>query len=74
MELDKNFVSMLNNIEECLITPCLAFAHIFQLEGYGQYKIHGNVVNVPTNLNLIQNVLLHMPHDDLSIVILLKRN
>jgi hypothetical protein len=31
-----NFVSMLNNIEECLITPCFAFAHIFHLGGHGQ--------------------------------------
>jgi len=30
-------------------------------------------VNVPTNLNLLQNVLLRMPYDDLSIVMLLKR-
>ncbi len=30
-------------------------------------------MNVPTNLNLIQNVLSRMPYDDLSIVMLLKR-
>ncbi len=30
-------------------------------------------MNVPTNLNLLQNVLLCMPYDDLSIVMLLKR-
>jgi hypothetical protein len=30
-------------------------------------------VNVATNLNLLQNVLPHMPYDDLSIVMLLKK-
>jgi hypothetical protein len=68
-----NFVSMLNNIEERLIALRLAFAHIFQLGGYGQYIIHRSVVNVPTNLNLVQNVLPRMPYDNLSIVMLLKR-
>jgi len=29
--------------------------------------MHGNIVNVPTNLNLIQNVLPWMPYDDSSI-------
>jgi hypothetical protein len=53
-----NFVWMLISIEECLITPHLAFAQIFLLLGYKQYGIHGNV---PTNLNLVQNVLLCMP-------------
>jgi hypothetical protein len=59
-----NLVLMLNNIEKCLITPCLAFAQIFQLQGYKQYKIYGRVVNVQTNLNFFQNVLLHMPYDE----------
>jgi len=66
-------IMMLNNIENCLITPCLAFSQNFQLQGYGRYKIYGSVVNVPTNLNLLRNVLLCMPYDDLSIVILKKR-
>jgi len=44
-------------MEEHLIPPCLAFAQIFQLKGDGQYKMHSSIVNVPTNLNLVQTVL-----------------
>jgi hypothetical protein len=53
---------MLNKIEECLIAPCLRFAQIFQLQGYGQYGLHGSIVNVPTNLNIIQTILPRMPY------------
>jgi hypothetical protein len=53
-KLDMKFLLMLNKIEEILIAPCLAFAQIFQLQGYGQYGLHGSIVNVPTNLNIIQ--------------------
>jgi hypothetical protein len=38
-----------------------------QLGGYGQYGVHGNIVNVPINLNLAQNVLPQMPYEDSSI-------
>ncbi len=68
-----NFILMLSNIKEHLITPWLAFAQTFQLQGYEQYDIHESVVNVPTNLNLVQNVLSHMPYDDLSIIKILRR-
>lgn len=53
---------MLNKIEECLIAPCLGFAQIFQLQGYGQYGPHGNIVNVPKILNIIQTILPQMPY------------
>lgn len=49
------FALNLNKIEYCLIVPWLAFAQNCQLHGYGQYGMHGNIINVPTNLNLIQN-------------------
>ncbi len=35
--------------------------------------MHGNIVNVPTNLNIIQIVLPQMPYNDSSIFIFLKR-
>jgi hypothetical protein len=35
--------------------------------------MHGNIVNVPTNLNIIQFVLPRMPYDDSSIFVFLKR-
>jgi hypothetical protein len=57
---------MLNKVEKHLIAPQLAFAQFFQLHGYGQYGIHGSIVNVPKNLNLIQNILSQMSYDDSS--------
>jgi hypothetical protein len=68
-----NVVSSLNKIEEPLVSPRLAFAQIYQLKGYGQYGIRGSIVNVPANLDLIQNVLPHLPHDSSIIAIYLKR-
>jgi len=47
---------------------------IFQLQGYGQYGFHGSIVNVPTNLNIIQIVLPWMPHEVDSILFFLKEN
>ncbi len=55
-----------------MITPPLAFAQIFQLKGYGKYEMHGSIVNVLTNLNLVQTILFQLPCDDCSIAILLK--
>jgi hypothetical protein len=51
------FVSMLNKIKESFIVSHLAFTRIFQLKGYGQYDMHGSVVNAPRNLNLVQKLL-----------------
>jgi hypothetical protein len=56
-QLNFKFVLILNKIKECLITPHLAFAQIFQLKGYGQYGMHGSIINVPTNFNLVQILL-----------------
>jgi hypothetical protein len=35
--------------------------------------MHGNIVNVPTNLNLVQIVLFRLSCDDCSIAVFLKR-
>ncbi len=67
------FALMLNKIQERLIAPHLVCAQNFQLWGYGQYGMHGSIVNVPTNLNLIQNILPWMPYDDSSIFDLKKK-
>jgi hypothetical protein len=48
-----HLVSTLHVFEEQLIVPRLAFAQIFQLKGYGQYGLHGSIINVPTNLDLV---------------------
>ncbi len=55
-----------------MIAPHLAFTQIFRLKGYGQYGMHGSIVNVPTNLNLVQTILPWMSYDDISIVVFLK--
>jgi hypothetical protein len=34
--------------------------------------MHGSIVNVPTNLNLVQNLLLQLPYDDSLIIVFLK--
>ena len=41
-------IQKLTQLEERLISPRLAFAQIY---GYGQYKMHGSIINVPTNVN-----------------------
>jgi len=51
------FVSMLNKKKESFIVSRLAFTQIFQLKGYGQYDMHGHLVNAPTNFNLMQKLL-----------------
>ncbi len=49
-----NSVSNLYELEERLITPWETFAQIWQVEGYGQLKIHGNIINVVANFNRTQ--------------------
>jgi hypothetical protein len=66
------FPLMLNKIKERTFAPHLVFAQNFQLWGYGQYGMHGSIVNVPTNLNLIQNILPRLPYDDSSILFYFK--
>ncbi len=63
---------MLNKIEEHLIAPHLIFTQIFQLQGYEQYGLHGNIVNVPTNVNIIQAILHWMLYEDYSIFVFFK--
>jgi hypothetical protein len=75
------FVLILNIIEEWLIAPIIAhywlphftFAQFFQLRGYGQYGLYRSIVNVSTNLDLLQNVLLWISYDDYSVFIFVKR-
>jgi len=57
-----------------LIAPRLAFTQIFQLKGYRQYGMHGSVVNISTNLDLVQTILLRLSYDDSSIAIFLKKH
>jgi ArsR family metal-binding transcriptional regulator len=43
------------------------------IKGYGQYGMHGSIVNVSTKLNLVQIVLPQLPYDDSSIIVSLKK-
>jgi hypothetical protein len=50
----------------------LAFVQIWQLQGYGQYNIKGNIINVLTNVHFTQSILPHLPHDEVTIGLSLK--
>jgi hypothetical protein len=39
------------------------FVQIYKLYGYGQYTIHGSVINVFANVNQIQSILPHLLND-----------
>jgi hypothetical protein len=69
-----HLVSTLNVVEKWLIAPHLTFAQFFQLKGYGQYGLHGNIVNVPTNLDLVESILPRMPHNDFTTVYFKTKN
>jgi hypothetical protein len=43
------------------------------LKGYGQYDMHGHLVNAPTNLNLMQKLLPWMLYDTSSMCFWKKR-
>jgi len=62
-----NFVKKLNELEKRLISPHLAFVQIWQLQGYGQYSIKGNIINVLANVNFTQSILPHLPHNEATI-------
>jgi hypothetical protein len=65
-------VSNLHELVERLITPQQAFTQIWQVERYGQFKIHGSIINVPTNVNRTQFILPHMLNDEATIGLILK--
>ncbi len=67
-----NFVKKLNELEKRLISPRLTFAQIWQLQGCGQYNIKGSIINLPSNINSTQSILLHLPHDEATIGLSLK--
>jgi hypothetical protein len=62
-------VQKLTQLEE----PCLVFAQIYKLQRYEQYKMHGSVINVPTNVDQTQSILPHLPYDGATIGVFLKQ-
>jgi hypothetical protein len=47
----------------------LFFAQIYELHKYGQYKMHGIVINVLTNVNQTQSILPLLQHDNATICV-----
>jgi hypothetical protein len=70
---DIDFVKKLNELKEQLISPCLSFAQIWRLQGYGQYNIKGSIINVPSNIKFTQSILFCLPRDETTISLSLKR-
>ncbi len=54
----------INIIKKSFISQHLAFIQIYKLYDYGQYKMHGNVINFLANMNETQSILQCRPHDD----------
>ena len=60
-------------LEERLISPRIPFMQIRELPRDGQLSIHGNVVNVPADVNSIVNTLPRPINESQTIPIKLKR-
>jgi hypothetical protein len=69
---DIDFVKKLNELEEQLISLRLTFTQIWQLQGYGQYNIKRNIINVPSNINSTQSILPRLHHDEATFGLSLK--
>ncbi len=54
-------------LKERFITPKQTFAQIYQVQKYGQFKMHGSVINVPLDLNKLQLVLPWLPKDETTL-------
>jgi len=63
----------LTPLEERLISPRIAFMQIHELPRGGQLSIHGNVVNVPADVNSVVNTLPRPVNESQTIPIKLKR-
>ena len=63
----------LTPLEERLISPRIPFMQIRELPRGGQLSIHGNVVNVPADVNSIVNILPRPINESQTIPIKLKR-
>ena len=70
---DRPEVLNLTILEERLISPRIPFMQIRELPSGGQLSVHGNVVNVPANVNSTVNVLPRAVNESQTIPIKLKR-
>jgi hypothetical protein len=65
-------VQKLTHLEKHLVLSHFAFVLIYKIYGYGQYKMHGNVINVLANVNQTQSILSYIPYDKATIGMFLK--
>ena len=63
----------LNELESRLLAPRLAFLKLMQAPRGRQFKIHGNVVNVPAEVSETVNMLPRLPSETGTIKVNLKR-
>jgi hypothetical protein len=67
-----SLVTKLTHLEEQLIYSWLTFVQIYKLHGYGQYKMKGSIINIPSNINQTQLRLPCLPYDEATICVFLK--
>jgi hypothetical protein len=65
------FLSILFELKEIFVILKQTFADIFQV--HGQFKMHGSVINVPSNLNIIQSILPRLFDDETTFGLIIKR-
>jgi hypothetical protein len=49
------------------------FAQIHKLHNFGQFKLHGNIINVIANIDQTQSLLPRLLEDSITIEILFKQ-
>jgi hypothetical protein len=64
----------LTTLEKRLVSPHLAFAQIHELHNFGQFELHGSIINILANIDQTQCSLLHLFEDGTTFEILLKRH
>ncbi len=50
-------IQKLKQLEERFISPLFTFVQIYKFQGCGKYKMHGSVINVPTNVDQTHSIL-----------------
>ena len=63
----------LTQLEERLVSPRIPFMQIQELPRGGQLSIHGNLVNVPADVNSTVNLLPRLVSESETIPVKLKR-
>jgi hypothetical protein len=65
-------IQKLTQLNFLKISSWFVYTQIYKLQRYGQYKMHGNVINVPANVDQIQSILSHLLHDGATICVFFK--